>query len=314
MLVLQCRLSPGDVLMLTAAVRDLHRAFPGQFITDIETSAPDLWAYNPWITKLDRSQRSNASVLEMHYPLINSSNQKPVHFLQGYIDFLERCLRLRVPVTEFRGDIYLSGEERNWTNQVEETFGFKGTYWIMMAGGKYDFTAKWWPPDYYQEVVDRLAGRVQFVQCGEKHHWHPPLRGVFDLVGKTSIRQFVRLMYHAQGVVCPVTFAMHLAAAVPSKFNRLRPCVVIGGGREPPHWEAYPGHQYLHTIGMLPCCAMGGCWKSRCQPVGDGNRKDDENMCERPVPVRSDLKIAQCMTMIKSDDVIRVIEKFVFSC
>ena len=97
-------------------------------------------------------------------------------------------------------------------SQVEE-LGFRGRFWIMMAGGKFDFTAKWWNPAWYQRVVDHFRGRIQFVQCGEAQHWHPQLDGVINLVGKTDIRQFVRLMYHADGVVCPVTFAMHLAAA-----------------------------------------------------------------------------------------------------
>lgn len=133
-------------------------------------------------------------------------------------------------------------------SQVEE-LGFRGRFWIMMAGGKYDFTAKWWNPDFYQEVVDHFQGRIQFVQCGEAGHWHPPLKGVINLIGKTDTRQFVRLMYHADGVVCPVTFAMHLAAAVEMKPGRPknRACVVIAGGREPSHWEAYPHHQFIHT-------------------------------------------------------------------
>jgi hypothetical protein len=106
---------------------------------------------------------------------------------------------------------------------------------------------------------------------------------------------------------------MHLAAAVPSKNDRLRPCVVIAGGREPPHWEAYPGHQFLHTVGTLPCCASGGCWKSRCQTVGDNDPKDRENLCERPVQVTSDLRIPQCMAMIQPVDVIRAIERYLAS-
>ena len=32
--------SPGDVLMLTAAVRDLHKAHPGQYVTGGEVAAP----------------------------------------------------------------------------------------------------------------------------------------------------------------------------------------------------------------------------------------------------------------------------------
>ena len=45
--------SPGDIVMLTAAVRDLHRCHPGRFVTDVRTSCPDLWRYNPYLTPLD---------------------------------------------------------------------------------------------------------------------------------------------------------------------------------------------------------------------------------------------------------------------
>src|SRR6202012_5053490 len=107
--------------------------------------------------------------------------------------------------------------------------------------------------------------------CGEGCHWHPPLKGVINLVGKTNPRQFVRVIHFASGVVCGVTSGMHLAAAVetPSGRPKNRPCVVIAGGREPMQWEAYPHHQYISTNGALWCCDNGGCWKSRCQPVGD---------------------------------------------
>ena len=181
-----------------------------------------------------------------------------------------------------------------------------------MAGGKNDFTAKWWNPASYQAVVNYFRGKIQFVQCGEAGHWHPPLDGVINLVGKTDTRSFIRLIYHAEGVVCPVTFAMHLAAAVETRPGRPRhrPCVVIAGGREPPHWEAYPHHQFLSTVGALSCCADGGCWKSRCQLVGDGDSKDQHDVCLDPVQIRSDLRIPRCMHLITPEQVIQRIELY----
>ncbi len=152
------------------------------------------------------------------------------------------------------------------------------------------------------------------MQCGEAGHWHPPLNGdgVINLVGKTTLREFVRLVHHAEGVVCPVTLAMHLAAAVETPLGRPRnrPCVVIAGGREPPSWEAYSFHQFLSSVGMLTCCAEGGCWKSRCQLVGDGDEKDRRNLCEQPVEVSPGLVIPRCQEMISADDVIRRIEMY----
>jgi ADP-heptose:LPS heptosyltransferase len=308
-IILKCSLSPGDVVMMTAAVRDLHRSCPGQFVTDVRTTAEGLWEHNPYLTPLDEHD-PDVRQLEMHYPLIQHSNEAPYHFIHGYIQYLESQLGVRIQPSAFRGDIHLSEEERGWMSQVQETGEF-GRFWIMMAGGKFDFTAKWWNPACYQQVVDHFRGKITFVQCGESHHWHPPLRGVLNLIGKTDVRQFVRLMYHADGVVCPVTFAMHLAAAVPTKPERPanRACVVIAGGREPAQWEAYPHHQFISTNGALDCCDNGGCWKSRCQPVGDGAAQDHD-LCLYPIDLSSELRIPRCMSMIKAADVIRRIEMY----
>ena len=120
------------------------------------------------------------------------------------------------------------------------------------------------------------------------------------------------LIYHSIGIICPVTLAMHLAAAVEVKPNKPknRACIVIAGGREPSNWEAYPHHQYIHTNGMLPCCDNGGCWTSRCQTIGDGDKKDVENKCNRPVVIGMGYTIPKCMDMITAEDVIRRIEMY----
>ncbi len=309
-LLLKSSQSPGDILMLTAAVRDLHRAHPGRFRTDVRTTAADIWENNPYLTPLAEGAAS-VETIEMHYPLIHHSNQRPYHFLHGFSQYLEERLGLRIPPTEFCGDLHLSPAERQSPPPCAE-LGIPQRFWILVAGGKFDFTAKWWNPASFQGVVDRLRGCVHFVQCGEQGHWHPRLRGVTDLVGKTSLREFIRLMYHADGVLAPVTFAMHLAAAVPCKPGRpkRRAAVIVAGGREPTHWEAYPHHQFLHVLGALPCCAEGGCWKSRCQPVGDGDPKDRHGLCQRPVQVTPELRIPKCMDMITVDDVVRRIELY----
>jgi ADP-heptose:LPS heptosyltransferase/SAM-dependent methyltransferase len=305
-LILRSFQSPGDVLMLTAAVRDLHAAAPGRFATDVRTACPALWENNPHLTPL-REGEPGVELLDMHYPLVHQSNQRPYHFLHGYAQYLEDRLGLRVPVTRFKADVHLSARERQ---DGPPAAGLPERFWVVVAGGKYDFTAKWWDPASFQKVVDHFRGRLAFVQAGEAGHWHPPLEGVVNLVGKTTTREFVRLVHHAEGVLCPVTFAMHLAAAVETRPGRPphRPCVVVAGGREPPHWEAYPHHQFLSTAGALACCADGGCWRSRCQPAGDGDEKDRRNLCEQPVQVRPGLRIARCMHLVTPEDVARRIE------
>lgn len=306
-LILRNRLSPGDIVMLSAAVRDLHRAHPGQFLTDVRTPCPALWENNPYLTPLDDDD-PEAELIDCHYPLVHRSNQEPWHFIHGFIQHLNFTLRTRIRPTAFRGDIHLSAAEKSWYSQVREIVGMDLPFWLVAAGGKFDFTAKWWAHERYQEVVDRFRGRVLFVQVGEAGHHHPPLRGVIDLRGKTDLRQLVRLVHHAQGALSPVSLLMHLAAAVEGKGGhpKNRPCVVVAGGREPSTWEAYPSHQFLHTQGALPCCQDGGCWKARVAPLGDGSAADrPENLC---VDVAG--RLPRCMDMIRAEDVARRVELY----
>jgi ADP-heptose:LPS heptosyltransferase len=305
-LILRNYQSPGDIVMLTAAVRDLHHTYPDEFVTDVRTPCPAIWENNPYITPLDDGD--GVEVVDCHYPLINQSNDAPYHFIHGFTEYLNETLGLRIRPTLFRGDIHISDLEKTWFSQVEEIVQEPKPFWIIVAGGKQDFTVKWWSDLRYQQVVDHFRRRILFVQVGESGHVHPPLRNVIDLRGKTDLRQLIRLVYHAQGVLCPLTLLMHLAAAVevaPS-MPRSRPCVVVAGGREPPHWEAYPYHQFIHRAGALRCCEAGGCWKSRVVPLGDGDEKDlPENCCSDVVA-----GMPHCMHMITAADVIRAVETY----
>jgi hypothetical protein len=306
-LILRNFQSPGDIVMLTAAVRDLHRAYPGEFVTDVRTSCPELWWNNPYLTPLPEGE-NGVEVVDCHYPLIHESNQAPWHFLHGFIDFLNRRLSLAIRPTAFRGDIHLSGEEKHPVCTLQALALVGKPYWIIVAGGKMDFTIKWWSTERYQQVVDHFRGRIAFVQLGAANHMHPALDGVLDLRGQTSLRDLVRLVYGSSGVVTPVSLLMHLAAAIdyPKGDPAARPCVVVAGGREPPHWEAYPSHQFIHTVGMLPCCGSGGCWKSRTRPLGDGSEQDAPgSLC---VDVVGDLP--RCMHMIEARHVIGRIESY----
>ena len=304
-LILRNFQSPGDIIMLTAAVRDLHRCHPGKFLTDVRTPCPALWENSPYLIPLAEDD-PDVQTIDCHYPLIHQANTLPFHFLHAFPQFLSTQLGVTITPTEFRGDIHISSQEREWFDQVEGEADTHPPFWLVTAGGKWDYTTKWWAHDRYQQVVDHFRGRIEFVQVGESGHHHPPLAGVIDLRGETDLRMLVRLMYHAQGALTPVSLLMHLAAAVPVKpgMPQNRPCVVVAGGREPPHWEAYPHHQFLHTVGMLRCCDNGGCWKARVKPLGDGDEKD-QNLCVDVVG-----PLPRCMDMITPDDVIRSIEGY----
>ncbi len=125
--------------------------------------------------------------------------------------------------------------------------------------------------------------------------------------------------------MCPVTFAMHVAAAVPDKMKAtwdedlsiepryrfgpiLKPCVVIAGGREAPHWEAYPGHRFLHTVGAMACCAHGGCYRARTVPLNDGSRFD-KLPCLNPVKWGQTF-VPACMPLITPGQVEDAVQSY----
>jgi ADP-heptose:LPS heptosyltransferase len=306
-LILRCGLALGDIVMLTAAVRDLHRCYPEQFLTAVRTPFSELWEHNPFITEL-RDDDPAVEHLDCSYPLINRCDRVPYHCLHGFIEFLNEKLRLSIKPTEFKGHIHLSDQEKAWFSQVLELTKVPIPFWLIAAGGKYDVTIKWWRTERFQQVVDHFHGKILFVQVGQHGHYHPRLNDVIDLRGRTSLRQLIRLVHHAQGVLCPVTSLMHLAAAVETRAGlpKNRACVVIAGGREPAYWEAYPDHQFIHTNGALPCCSAGGCWKDRVIPMRDGDRRDHKDaLC---VNVLNSLP--RCMDLITSAEAIRRVELY----
>jgi ADP-heptose:LPS heptosyltransferase len=288
-LILRCRLSPGDVMTMTAAIESLHATYPGQYLTDVRTPVPAIWQHNPRIAPL---RDEEGEMLDLEYPSIHRSNQTPVTFLAGYTEDLGRKLGVPLCLTTNRPHLYLADEEKKWMDQVAEHFthGRRVPFWLVCAGTKNDFTAKQWPVESYQEVVDATRGRIQWVQVGAADHNHPRLRGVIDLVGKTDHRQLIRLSYHAQGGLGPVTYLQHLLAAWE------KPYLCLLGGREPVTWVQYPRQLTFHTIGQLDCCRHGACWKSRVVPLGDGSEQD-EKLCEQPL-LGSERPTARCMARV----------------
>lgn len=247
----------------------------------------------------------DAEILDMHYTeLIQQSCNVPYQFLYGYCQDLERQLGIPVALTTNRPHLYLS-EKETFTYPIahceSET---RRPYWLVSAGTKQDFTLKQWPLEYYQSVVDHFRDRLTFVQVGSTVDDHPPLDGVTNLVGKTTLRELIHLAYHAHGGLGPITLLQHLCAAFE------KPYLALLGGREPVGWVQYPLQTTFHTIGALDCCKTRACWRSRVVPLGDGNQ-NDKSLCD--APVQNLLRpVGKCMTLIKPGDVIGAIERVHF--
>lgn len=263
-LILHNRQAPGDALMLSCAVRDLHLGYPGEYEARVVVPAADIFLHNPYIAT---KQTCDLPTRVIGYTnSITSANRRVGHFCSGFVQGLSEILGRRVRLTALRADVHLTDEEKDPANCP-----VKPPYWLAMAGGKRDFTAKIWHHSNWQQVVSTLTKDVPVVQVGRSEHKHTALSGVVNLLDRTTLRQLMVLAYHAEGAICHVTCLMHLMAA----FNK--PCVVIAGGREPWWWEAYNettwrqnainpvpndfvNHAYLHTIGAMECCKKGGCF------------------------------------------------------
>lgn len=301
--------SPGDVVMMTAAIRDLHNTYPGEYKTDVRCACPEIFEGNPYITPIDSSDPDSVS-MRAEYPLIHDSNEGSYHFIHGYRKYLETFIGRPIKQGKMKPDIYIRDEERSWYSAVREITRDDRPFWVVDAGWKNDFTAKQWAMTNFQKVVNHFKDKIQFVQIGHKQHNHPILKGVINLVGKTDLRQLIRLIYHSVGVLTPVSLPMVLAAGVPNYFTfpKTRACVVVAGGREPVQWQAYPNHRFLHTCGTMECCDLGGCWRSRVEKLGDGDKDKENSLCIFPTKVGGQV-IAGCMAKISEEDVIREIER-----
>ena len=86
-LLLRNRQAPGDVLMLTAAVRDLHRAHPGEYRTAVDTTCRELWENNPFVTVPFTGWEPDR-VIDCQYPLVHDANRRPFHFIHGFVQDL----------------------------------------------------------------------------------------------------------------------------------------------------------------------------------------------------------------------------------
>lgn len=317
--------SLGDQIVLTRSVSDLKAAYPQDYELHVSTSHMEVWDNNPNVIQEHISAHGSvdgARSVAVHYPAINQSNRLPRHFIESFHRYLELVINKPIPVREFRGDIYLSERERN-EYPVKDGDGNPLRYWIVVNGGKQDFSAKWPVPAHMKRAIeildDSFKRRMKFVQIGAVGHIHHRLNhpSVIDRIGQTNIRDVFQLVYHCEGIICPMTFMVHASAAVPLKRapfpvpdnfapntpenlrpgQPLRPCVVIAGGREPAHWEKYPGSRFLENVGALPCCAYGGCWRSRAQKIGDGDGKDSQHLCLNPVNIEG-VDYAKCISMI----------------
>ena len=284
--------SPGDLIVWTRAIGDLTKSYPNYKI-GIECPAMEIFENSPRITQLDKND-PEVEVFNIEYPEIHVSGWNGLHFSDAWRHDMEKKLGVPIKKTGIRPELWISDEEKGWWNQVHCEFNDDCPYWIANFGYKPDNELKHYP--YPQEVVDlfnkKFQGKVKLVTIGHKDHIHPKLKGVLDLVGKTDLRQLIRLAFHSHGSVGPISLQFTLSAAFGS------PAVVIAAGKEGPRWHEFNWIRWLTTVGELECAKFDGCWlggqKGTCQDLVETDKG----------------KVPRCFEMIKPYMIVDAIKSY----
>jgi hypothetical protein len=305
-IILKCDDGPTANVLLTAAVRDLDKLHPELFHIDVRTRYPELWRHNPHLVRLVDAD-PEVELIDCDAPRPEHILQSPSSVTHSFLRYFNTIPDVNIAATAFCGDLHLSAKEKAWISQVQELTRVRIPFWLVSTGARSKETVKRWEPRRFQAVIDGFRDRVLFVQVGLKQDYGPTLDGVIDLRGRTDLRQLIRLVYHAQGLLSTSNLLIHLAAATPTRRgDHNRACVVIAGGSQPPQWQPYLTHQCLHTVGALACCNTSGCGRIRTYRVADGSPDDlPENLCVDPVG-----DLPRCMYIIDEGKVIRTIERY----
>ncbi len=263
--------SPGDVLTMTRAVADFANSYP-DFLIDVRSPCAEIWENNPWLHPLDENDEG-VEQFDIGYDAIHQSGITGIHFADGFRLDIEKKLDVEILATGILPELWISDEEKSWINQAEVEFGWKDKFWLLNAGSKPDNALKQY--HRWQEVVDILTrffdNRIKIVQIGHETHNHPELTGTLNLVGKTDLRQLIRLCHWSEGTIGPISFQFVMAAALQ------KPYVCVAAGKEGVRWHLYPHGRYLYTNGCLECCEWDGCWRggghTKCLTMENGAPK-----------------------------------------
>jgi ADP-heptose:LPS heptosyltransferase len=266
--------SPGDGVILSAAIETLHQQYPGRYRTSVQTIAGEMWLHHPRVHPPMLAECPRELRIESHVKTCD----RPLHVMEIMTRRLGELLGVPLELRVIRPYLYLSKEEI--ANRPIEA-----SYWLIHTGYD-DSPLQCWGHERFQKVVDMLKGKVQFVQVGAGSR----LSGVIDKAGMT-IRQLMTLVHHSRGGLGGTSFLQHLCAALQ------RPFCAINGGWESVDRAQYPMQTWLAVHGALDCCRQSGCRRSE--------QSECAHLEHEPAGA-----VGRCMAMIRPVDVAGVIANY----
>jgi hypothetical protein len=244
----------GDDLLLTAVFRELQRRGRDSFW--VRTTRPELYRHNPDVSvvvpPLERFDRLVKRVgtrvvypwYTSYHPAFDRDDPTPEQHLISIM-----CQKAGITGTiTLRPYLHLTAEEKARGPRAPRQVA------IMSSGldAKHAMRNKNWSLAKYQGVVSALRDRYDFVQVGSRND--PPLDGVLDLRGQTSLRETAAVLHRSLAFVGQVGFLMHLARAVDCR------AVIVYGGRETPAQSGYRCNENLYSaVHCSPCWRLNTC-------------------------------------------------------
>lgn len=280
----------GDAVALSALVRDLDLLRPGTRVAITAARAADLFRYDRRVVPDDPGAPAPVVPIDFKSGVDRSKTDKSARYIGFAHEEFRKATGIPVTLTDPRPELILGPDEGPWSDQP---------YTVLASGVKMDMPVKRWVKSGWDEVIRLVGGR--WVQVGQLHdgrlpHTQEPAAGAENLLGRTTTRELMRRVAHAEAVACHCSLPMLLAAAF-----RV-PCVAVGGGRESPWLFDDLGVTYLHTVGRLPCCATRGCHASSAYRADTGTPMPDGWLCADRVRLGT-AWYGRCMTDTTPDEV-----------
>lgn len=269
----------GDELISTALVRDIAISRPDIQVF-FESNYSQIWQGN---SNIKGSENYNYEIKLKYFGSQRQASSG--HCIEGYFKTFKKEMNIEIPLTKLGVDVYLSDKEKK-----ENVFG---KYWLINGGYQKCSGTKAYP--FYQDIVDKRKD-IKFIQIGgnSSRDIHLPLDNVINLIGKTSIRDLIQLVYHADGIISPPSACVHLASI---ETYKQRKCVVICGGREPEKLTKYSDDfKMISRFGQLDCCKKECCMKFFLHKV-------DSRTCPNQILINN-IFYPKCMSLISAEEIV----------
>lgn len=256
----------GDQILCTAVLRELRRR--GQRDLWMASDHGELFLNSPDVDVVVPEEKKYFELAQMlKSPVPNISYT--TYVLAGDRDIPpdRPIISLMCQKAGITGEIalrpylYLSSAEKTTGRIVPNQIAIQ----TSGLGARYPMKNKEWYAERFQQVVDSLRSKFDFVQVGAASD--PLMSGVHDLRGKTSIRETAVILSQSILMIGLVGGLMHLARAVDCR------AVIIYGGRELSSQSGYICNENLaSTMPCSPCWLRNDCeYERECMRMIDAD-------------------------------------------